>query len=71
MVEKEIDVPFVKQKGRMDLIFKDARRLEFAFISVVILTGWSPNDGEADRQLNDPIRTLKQRRMQRKQHTEL
>ena len=44
MVENEVDVPFVKQ-GRMGLIFRHARRPEFAFIDVVTPTGWSPNDG--------------------------
>ena len=66
MVEKEGDVPFAKQTARMDLIFNDARRREFALIDVVIPTGWSPNDGEADRQLNDTPRTLKQQNRERK-----
>ena len=43
----------------MDLIFKDARNPEFAFIDVVIPTGWAPNDGEAYRQLGDPRRSQK------------
>ena len=48
-MEGEVFPPFVKQKGR-----KDARNPKFAFIDVVIATGWAPNDAEADRQLEDP-----------------
>ena len=55
-LEREVFPPFVKQKGRMDLIFKDARNPEHAFIDVVMATGWAPNDREADRQMEDPLR---------------
>ena len=59
-LEREVFPPFVKQKGRMDLIFKDARNPEHAFIDVVMATGWAPNDREAERQMEDPLRSLKQ-----------
>ena len=55
-VEKYVDAPFVKQKGRMDLNFRDARNPQYAFIDVAIPTGWAPNDAEADRQLGYPLR---------------
>ena len=66
-VEKDVNAPFVKQKGRMDLIFRDARNPQYAFIDVVIPTGWAPNDANADRQLGYPLRNLKRRRMQQRQ----
>ena len=53
-LEREVSPPFVKQKGRMDLNFKDARNPEHAFTDVVKATGWAPNDKEADRKLEDP-----------------
>ena len=72
MVEKEVDVPFVKPKGRMDLIFKDARRPEFAFLDVVCTDGMVTtrrrNVPPAQRPVQD---SEHKRRMQRKQHTEM
>ena len=40
----------------MDLILRDARNPQYAFIDVVIPTGWAPNDAEADRHFGYSLR---------------